>query len=68
MDKRFSKRRRDGVDLFWLDERKRLMNGEVSSRAWTSSQRQDIIDGKNQHIMAKHFRVITLIVLLNIHT
>lgn len=45
-NKRFSKRRRDGVDLFWLDERKRLMNGEASSRAWTSSQRQDIIDGK----------------------
>lgn len=45
-NKRFSKRRRDGVDLFWLDERKRLMNGEASSRAWTNSQRQDIIDGK----------------------
>ena len=45
-NRRFSKRRRDGVDLFWLDERKRLMNGEAGSRAWTSSQRQDIIDGK----------------------
>ena len=45
-NKRFSKRRRDGVDLFWFDKRKRLMNGEAGSREWTSLQRQDIVDGK----------------------
>lgn len=42
---RFQKRRKEGVDNFWLDERKRLMNGEEGTRIWSSEQQEQIISG-----------------------
>ena len=45
-DKRFGKRRRDGVKNFWKQERNRLERGEKGTRQWTSEQRAAILSGK----------------------
>ena len=43
-DRRFNNRRKRGVDRFWRAERKRLMNGDQGTRAWTPEQRQQILN------------------------
>lgn len=45
-DKRFAKRRRAGVKLFWKQERNRLERGESGTRDWNAEQRQAILSGK----------------------
>ncbi|MDW8516910.1 hypothetical protein [Priestia flexa] len=44
-NKRFKRRRDNGVDDFWEQERERLLNGEAT-RIWTEKQAKDIINGK----------------------
>ena len=44
-NKRFKRRRDNGVDDFWEQERERLLNGEAT-RVWTEKQAKDIINGK----------------------
>ncbi|MDG4477768.1 hypothetical protein [Streptococcus parasuis] len=50
---RFQKRRKEGVDNFWLDERKRLMNGEEGTRIWSSEQQEQIISGRRPQFEGK---------------
>ena len=45
-NKRFSSRRREGVKQFWNQERERIINGESTTRNWTTEQIQDILNGK----------------------
>lgn len=45
-DKRFAKRRRAGVKMFWKQERNRLERGEAGTRNWSPEQRRDILSGK----------------------
>ena len=45
-DKRFSKRRRNGVKTFWKQERNRLERGERGTRNWSDEQRQAILSGR----------------------
>jgi hypothetical protein len=45
-DRRFSNRRKKGVDRFWSNERRKLKNGEPGSRNWTPEQKADILNGK----------------------
>ena len=52
-NKRFAKRRRDGVDGFWLEERKRILNGEPATRQWSDEQRQMIINGVKPNFEGK---------------
>lgn len=52
-NKRFAKRRRDGVDGFWLEERKRILNGEPATRQWSDEQRQMIINGGKPNFEGK---------------
>ncbi|XBT22880.1 hypothetical protein ABNP42_10875 [Priestia flexa] len=44
-NKRFKRRRDNGVDDSWEQERERLLNGEAT-RIWTEKQAKDIINGK----------------------
>ena len=46
-DKRFSKRRAAGVNEFWKQEKKRILDGEPTTRDWTNEQIQEILRGKN---------------------
>lgn len=52
-NKRFAKRRRDGVDEFWVQEQDRLLNGENGSRNWTPEQRESIINGNKAQFDGK---------------
>ncbi|MBC6971801.1 cytoplasmic protein [Bacillus sp. Xin] len=45
-NKKFSVRRRKGVDEFWNQEQERILNGETPSRNWTEEQIQDILNNK----------------------
>lgn len=45
-DKRFAKRRKSGVKLFWKQERNRLERGEKGTRNWNAEQRLAILSGK----------------------
>lgn len=45
-DKRFRKRRRQGVEDFYAEERKRLLAGEQGTRNWTKEQREQILSKK----------------------
>ncbi|MGE7888099.1 hypothetical protein ACQKN7_12100 [Bacillus cereus] len=45
-DKRFSKRRAAGVNEFWKQEKKRILDGEPTTRDWTNEQIQEILRGK----------------------
>lgn len=45
-DKRFGKRRRNGIKNYWKQERNRLERGERGTRNWSSAQRADILAGK----------------------
>lgn len=45
-DKRFAKRRKNGVKTFWKQERNRLERGEAGTRNWTDEQRRAILSGK----------------------
>ncbi|MGM0747944.1 MAG: T7SS effector LXG polymorphic toxin [Bacillota bacterium] len=45
-DKRFSKRRAAGVNEFWKQEKKRILDGEPTTRDWTNEQIQEILKGK----------------------
>ncbi|MFF1990699.1 hypothetical protein ACWFN4_12875 [Bacillus mycoides] len=52
-NKKFSVRRRKGVDEFWNQEQERILNGETPSRNWTDEQIQDIINNKKAKIDGK---------------
>nr|WP_278335285.1 pre-toxin TG domain-containing protein [Clostridium kluyveri] len=45
-NKRFSARRREGVKQFWNQERERIINGESTTRNWTTEQIEDILNGR----------------------
>lgn len=45
-DRRFSNRRKRGVDRFWAAEKRRIENKEPETRNWTKKQRKDIQKGK----------------------
>ena len=45
-NKRFDKRRDQGVAKFYAEERQRLSHGERGTRNWTSEQREAILKGK----------------------
>ncbi|SNT17308.1 Predicted ribonuclease, toxin component of the YeeF-YezG toxin-antitoxin module [Bacillus sp. OK838] len=45
-DKRFSKRRAAGVNEFWKQEKKRVIDAEPTTRDWTNEQIQEILKGK----------------------
>ncbi|TXC85784.1 hypothetical protein FS935_19180, partial [Metabacillus litoralis] len=45
-DKRFSKRRAAGVNEFWKQEKKRILDAEPTTRNWTIEQTQEILKGK----------------------
>ena len=45
-DKRFGKRRRNGIKSYWKQERNRLERGERGTRNWTSEQKAAILAGK----------------------
>ncbi|MDI9215862.1 MULTISPECIES: hypothetical protein [Clostridium] len=45
-NKRFSAKRREGVKQFWNQERERIINGESTTRNWTTEQIQDILNGR----------------------
>jgi|GEM_PF-957256 len=45
-DKRFSKRRAAGVTEFWKQEKKRILDGESTTRNWTHEQKQEILKSK----------------------
>ncbi|WP_420976125.1 T7SS effector LXG polymorphic toxin [Bacillus vallismortis] len=57
-DKRFSKRRAAGVNEFWKQEKKRILDGEPTTRDWTNEQIQEILKGKkpkyNGHSIIGH--------------
>ncbi|MGX4670227.1 hypothetical protein JNUCC74_13600 [Cerasibacillus sp. JNUCC 74] len=45
-NKRFMKRRATGVNIFWKQEKKRILNNDTPTRNWTSKQIEDILNGK----------------------
>ena len=45
-DRRFSKRRKEGVRQFWVQEQMRILTGKQTTRTWSKSQRQDILNSK----------------------
>ncbi|EJO5349380.1 hypothetical protein NRP93_003556, partial [Clostridium botulinum] len=45
-NKKFSKRRREGVKQFWNQERERIINGESTTRNWSAEQIEHILNGK----------------------
>ncbi len=42
-DRRFSKRRKEGVRQFWVHEQMRILSGKETTRDWSKSQRQAIL-------------------------
>ena len=52
-DKRFSKRRAAGVNEFWKQEKKRILDGEPTTRDWTNEQIQEILKGKKPQYNGK---------------
>jgi transposase len=46
MTKRLNDRRKQAVDRFWRQERKRLLQSLPTTRSWTTEQRQDILAGR----------------------
>ncbi|WP_241840687.1 hypothetical protein [Fictibacillus sp. S7] len=52
-NKRFKRRRDNGVDDFWEQERGRLLNGESPTRVWTEMQAKDIVNGNHQNLKIK---------------
>lgn len=44
-DKRFSERRKTGVNEFWKQERRRIKKGEATSREWSDAQKESILSG-----------------------
>jgi len=44
-DKRFAKRRKEGILQFWKEERKRIIEKRRTTRAWSKSQKADILKG-----------------------
>ena len=47
---RFTKRRRDGVNLFWEQERERIINNHKTTRNWSADQIRSILLGMRQNI------------------
>lgn len=45
-DSRFAKRRKEGVRQFWVQEQMRILTGKQTTRDWSESQRQEILDSK----------------------
>jgi len=45
-DRRFARRRREGVNRFWKQEAKRIIAGEKGTRNWTSDDIELILSGK----------------------
>jgi hypothetical protein len=45
-NEKMSKKRQNGVNKFWEQERTRVKNGENGTRNWSESQKLDIINGK----------------------
>ena len=45
-NRRFKRRRDMGVDSFWEQERKRILNGEEWTRNWDKNQVEDILNSK----------------------
>ena len=45
-DKRFSERRKEGVNQFWMQERRRLQNGQSPTRTWSNEQKEAILGKK----------------------
>ena len=52
-NKRFDRRRDDGVKNFYAQERKRLSSGEQGTRNWTESQRHEILSKKKPTFKGK---------------
>ncbi|WP_231293954.1 T7SS effector LXG polymorphic toxin [Bacillus safensis] len=52
-DKRFSKRRAAGVTEFWKQEKKRILDGESTTRNWTNEQKQEILKSKKPQYNGK---------------
>jgi hypothetical protein len=44
-NKRFKRRRDEGVINFWLSEQSRIENGQPTTRNWTKEQQQAILNG-----------------------
>lgn len=53
---RLAKRRKNGVNDFWKQERRRIKNGEPTTRSWTAAQRQAILDFKRPRVDGKPFQ------------
>ena len=45
-DSRFSKRRKEGVRQFWVQEQMRILSGKETTRDWSTAQRQAILRSK----------------------
>ena len=45
-DKRFAKRRKDGVKQFWNQELERLAAGKSTTRSWSVSQKKSILNNE----------------------
>lgn len=41
---RLIKRRKTGIRQFWIQERKRIMNGKTTTRAWSAEQTRAILE------------------------
>ncbi|WP_410610304.1 T7SS effector LXG polymorphic toxin [Bacillus sp. SIMBA_154] len=52
-DRRFSKRRATGVTEFWKQEKKRILDGESTTRNWTIEQKQEILKSKKPQYNGK---------------
>ena len=51
--KRFKRRRDDGVNNFWDQEKERLLRGEKGTRRWSKDQRRDILSGRRPKFNGK---------------
>lgn len=45
-DRRFAERRKEGVKKFWMQERRRILNGEITTREWSNKQKNAILGKK----------------------
>nr|WP_272932672.1 hypothetical protein [Virgibacillus halodenitrificans] len=52
-DKRFPKRRAAGVNEFWKQEKKRIIDKELPTRDWNNEQIQEILKGKKPQYNGK---------------
>lgn len=50
---RLAKRRKKGVKEFWKQERRRIKNGEPTTRNWSAAQREDILKSRRPKIEGK---------------